>query len=349
MKPIGRLAAAGAVALVLSACSGGGGSTPAGFVVPPASFSPIDPAARAAAQGALLAEQAATLFITANGGPRILSRRRASSARAPRDTACNGGYSEKDTPNGFAGHRVVSLYFDAACTSLRQTATVDDTFGIDAGTTAGTIVSYDSKGSVTVSQAFDGSYLAPYGRTRTWTDSIPSATPSVAATPLGRATLFCGFGNAVQQCSLAAVTDGLPFETGITLNAPGLQTSPLSGSPSTTVAFTGSYSVGAVGSMTITQQPSQPPAISGGSNAGSFTGSLTIVPGTDGPAAFSLVLDTASRDGSASLHAIATYANGSTTIALSGGTSVVVNLNGDGTIAYANGTTGKVLDYRIAS
>ncbi|MDB5068966.1 MAG: hypothetical protein JWM87_77 [Candidatus Eremiobacteraeota bacterium] len=343
-----RCAVASALALLLSACAGGGtaafsGPAPATPAPTTTPFVP-DATARAAAQGALLAQQTAMLLLTTPGGPSYLSRRRAATARAPRVTVgCTGGFAEQDSSAGpGTTHAVISLYFDAACTSLRQRATLDRTLLIDTGQTTGTIDSFNPTGQVTVSQGVAEAWGIVTGTVRTVLDRVPGPTPTSPATLLGRSALSCPFAATSTQCSVAAVTDGPAFETGVVLTGTSLTGVPIIVSTALTVPFTGSLSTGAVGSMTIAQQPPQPPTLTGTTSAVPFSGSLTIAPGTDGPTTFSLALDTAS------MHVMTTFANGTTTVSVSGGITVTVNLNGDGTIAYPNGTSGTVLDFRIA-
>jgi hypothetical protein len=334
----------------LPACSGGGSApapvTPVSTPTPgPTTVPAADRTARAAAQSALIAQQTAMLLLPTPGGPTFLSRGRVPAARTPRATvACSGGFAEQDSSLGNGTtHAVISLYFDAACTSLRQRATLDRTLLVDSGQNAGTIDSFDSAGQVTVSQGVAEAWGLVTGTVRTVLDRVPGPAPASPPTVLGRSNVSCPFPAFLSQCSLAAVTDGPAFETGVVLTASNLTGLPVAAGTTVTIPFTGSLSTGAVGSMTIAQFPPQPPVLTGTTSVLPFSGSLTIAPGTNGPASFSLTLDTAST------HVTGTFANGTTTVAVSGGITVTVNLNGDGTIAYPNGTSGTVLDFRIAS
>ena len=336
MQTILRRAAAAALVLAVSACAGGGG-TQVGMPTPGPGPAVPDATARAAAQGALLAEQGATLLVTASGGPSYSTVRRAAAVRTTQaNVVCNGGYSEQDTPNGQTVHIAISLYFDTQCTSLRQTASLDRTFGIDTGNLTGTIVSSDGSGHVTATQTLDEFSFASGGGfvRRSTTDAAGTST-----TPFGRAVLFCTA--SAPQCTLVAVTDGPSFETGVVL---GANTVPQTVAPGTsvTLAFTGSLSTAAPGTMTIAQTNFNPPSLQGGTPLATLTGSLTIAPGLNGPAAFSLSLDAGST------HVDASFASGTTTFTVSGGATATVNANGDGTIRYASGATERILDYRIA-
>ena len=252
--------------------------------------------------------------------------------------ACNGGSSEVDTPGSNGNvHQVVSLYFDAACSSLRQTATFDRSLGVDTSSSIGTIVSYDVAGHVTAEETVNDSTSASGGgfATRQWTDAAAASAP-----PYGHATLFCAqFG---ATCTLAAVTDGPSFETGVVVNATLPSVAPAAGS-SVTVPLTGSLSTAAPGTITIAQSALTAPTLTGVTPFASLTGSLTIAPGNDGPVAFSLSLDA----GEVGAHVAGAYSSGTTTFAVTGGTTMTVNANGDGTIHYGSGASGNVFDYCI--
>lgn len=345
-----RLAAACALALALPACSGGGSApapvTPGSTPTPaPTSAPGVDSTARAAAQSALIAQQAAMVLLPVSGGPSYLARARASAARAPRATvACSGGFAEQDSSlGGGTTHAVISLYFDAGCTQLRQRATLDRMMGVDTGQTTGTIDSFDRAGRVSVSQSIAEPYGIVTGTIRTVVDSVPGSTPTSPATLLGRSNVSCPLPAFNSNCSLAAVADGPAFETGVVLTTLSLTGSSVAAGVPVTVGLSGALSTGAVGSMTIAQLPPQPPVLAGTTNRVPFSGSLTIAPGVNGPSSFTLALDTAT------MHVTGTFANGTTTVAVSGGITATVNLNGDGTISYPNGTSGTVLDFRIAS
>lgn len=271
------------------------------------------------------------------GDPTLFDRQRRPAVRIPSaSSACSGGSSEVDTPgsNGSV-HQVVSLYFDAACSSLRQTATFDRSLSVDTSSSIGTIVSYDVAGHVTAVETVNDSTFASGGgfATRQWTDAAAASAP-----PFGHATLFCAQTGAT--CTLAAVTDGPSFETGVVLNAKLPSVAPTAGS-TITVPFTGSLSTAAPGTIAIAQAAFAPPTLTGATPLASLAGSLTIAPGNDGPVAFSLSLD------SAGVHVAGTYSSGTTAFAVTGGTTATVNANGDGTIRYANGASENVFDFRI--
>ncbi len=333
---------AGAMTVVLALCACGGGGSSQGpttpLPTPAVTAGPLsDGTTRAVVQAALLAQQAAIVLVVPSGAPTLFARRRRPMALSPRAVpACSGGVSEVDTA-GNAGtvHTVVSLYFDAACGSLRQTATFDRIFGIDTSSSTGTIVSYDGAGHVTAVQIVNDAFFASGGgfANRQSTDAVSASAP-----PFGHTTLFCA--QTPATCTLAAVTDGSSFETGVLLDAPVPPTPPAQGA-SATVAFGGSIATAAPGTIGITQSGFTAPALGGSTPLATLAGSLTITPGNDGPTAFSLSLD------SAGMHVAGSLSNGATTFALSDGTTATVNADGDGTIRYASGPSENVVDYRI--
>jgi hypothetical protein len=346
MRSLLRRAAVPALLLVLAGCSGGTGTSAGPTVV--ATPTPIvtaapkpipDSVARNAAQGALLAGSAAGVFLPVTGGPRLLAVRRASS-RAPRATvACSNGFDELDTAAGQnVTHIVVSLYYDAGCTTLRQRATFDFTFGIDTSDASGTVVSYDSVGHLTATQTVSDSYFFSGGgfAKRQWSD-----TAGTSSTPFGHTSAICVF--STLQCTLAAVTDGLGFETGVLLTAtvPAVQTGPGS---SVTIPFTGSVRLGTPGAITIVDtQPLGVPTLTGGGTPVAITGTLGVTFAAAGPVTFTLSMDVGST------HVDATLANGTATLTVAGGTTATVNANGDGTIRYTDGATETIVDFRISS
>jgi hypothetical protein len=332
-----KRAGAALVALGLSACGGGGSSGGTGVSIPPPIGVVSDDTARAVAQSALLAEQAAIVLAVPSGDPVVFGRLRRPASRTPRATsACNGGTSEVDTAGTDGNvHVVISLYFDAACTSLRQTATFDRNFGLGGSNSTGTIVSYDAAGNVTAVESVTDFTFTDTGNyaSRQWTDAAGASAPL-----FGHASLSCTQNGAT--CTLAAVTDGPSFQTGVVLDATLPSAAPTAGS-SVTVPFSGSLSTAAPGTITLTQPAFAAPTLAGGTPLATLTGSLTFAPGADGPTTFSLSLDS---DG---VHVAGTYASGTTTFALSSGMTVTVNANGDGTIRYASGASGNVVDFRI--
>jgi hypothetical protein len=348
MSMIVRCAAASALVLVLAACSGG--DHPSFTGRPPTLPNPTaaptavpfvpDSTARAAAQGALLAQQAAAIVIAPAGGPSIMTARRAAAVRSTRsNVTCSSGYSEQDTPGSQSTHAAISLYYDAQCSALRQTQALDSAFGVDTGNVTGTIASYDAAGHVTATQALGEFFFASGGGfvTRKTTDAAGTST-----TPFAQTTLFCALSG--PQCTVAAVVNGPSFSTGAVLsaNVPVQRVPPGS---SVTIPFTGSLSTATTpGAIAIVQAPLAAPTLSGGTPLGTIAGNLTITPAAAGPAAFSLTLD------AGSLHAVASLANGTTTLTITGATTATatVNANGDGTIRYASGATENILDFRIA-
>jgi hypothetical protein len=319
-----------AVMLALSSCSGGGSSAPSA-VTPVTGF---DSTARDAAQGALLAEQSVSVGVS--GGPSFLSGRRTSS-RSPRAAAvCSGGFTEQDTTTGANTHSVVSLYFDSACTMLRQSATLDFSNGIDTSSMTGTIVSSDTAGHVTGVRTLTGSEFASGGgfRNRQSVDAT-----SASATPFGHTNEFCAL--ATLQCTLAATVTGPAFEIGVVL---AVTLPPLAASGETlTLPFSGSLSAAGPGAITILQpSPFAAPVLAGaGTPAVTIAGSVTVTLGVGAPTAFTLSMNVGST------HADGTLANGTTTFAVAGGTTATVNANGDGSIRYANGATEAIVDFRI--
>lgn len=343
MQSLLRRAAVPALLLILAGCSGGsgtGGTPPVGgpTATPTPTGVPLvpDAAARNAAQGALLAASAAGLFVPVSGAPRPLSVRRASS-RAPLATVpCSNGFDEQDTATGLnVTHIVVSLYDDAGCTRLRQRATFDFSFGIDTSDASGTIVSYDAAGHATATQTvtdflfFSGGGFAQ----RHSADAAGTST-----TPFAHSSGLCLF--AVSQCTLAAVTDGAGFETGVTLTTtvPAAQAAPGS---TVTIPFTGSVRLGTPGSIAIVDQPFTPPALTGGGTPVAIAGTAAVTFGPAGPASFTLAMSVGATPVTGSL------ANGTATITVAGGTTAMVNADGDGAIRYANGATETIVDFRI--
>ena len=334
-----------AVLLLLGACSGGG-SGPAPFSGPTAlpTATPVpgpvpDGVARNAAQSALLAESAVALAAPVTGGPRLLAARRTSS-RAPRSTlACSNGYAEQDTPAGpFTTHVVVSFYTDAACTTLRRQATFDFSLGVDTSNASGTIASYDAAGHVTATETASDFFFASGGGyvRRQSTDAV-----GTSSTPFAHNEIVC-VGSA-QQCTLAVVTDGAGFETGVLLTAATPTTIVAPGS-TVTVSFSGSVRFGSPGSIAIVDgQGFAAPTLTGGGTPIAFTGTLSATVNGNGPTTFTLSLDAAST------HVDATLANGTTTFTVAGGATATVNANGDGSIRYASGATETIVDYRITS
>jgi hypothetical protein len=350
MRSLFRRVAASAVLLLLGACSGGGSAQapPAGPPLVPGTPQPTatpsprpapvpDSVARDAVQGALLAESAVLVAAPVTGGPRLLAARRTTS-RTPRSTvACTNGYSEQDTTTAQTTHVVVSLYTDAACTTLRQRATFDDAMGVDTSTSTGTIVSYDAAGHVTATQSANDFFFASGGGyiRRQSTD-----TAGTASAPFGHSEIVCLA--ATQQCTFAAVTDGAAFETGVLLTAtvPAIVIAP---SATVTIPFNGSVRFGAPGAITIVDgQPLTAPTLAGGGTPVTFTGTLAATLTASGPATFTLTLDAATT------HVDGTFSNGTTTFTIADGTTATVNANGDGLIRYASGATEAIVDFRIS-
>jgi hypothetical protein len=349
MRLLFRRAAVAALLLVLAGCSGGSGTAAAPPVFVPTP-SPVptatatatpnvqlpDSVARNAAQGALLAGSAAGVFVPVTGAPRLLSLRRASS-RAPRTTtSCSNGFDEQDTTTGVnVTHIVVSLYDDAACTRLRQRATFDFSFGVDTSSASGTITSYDTSGHVTATETVSDAYFFSGGgfAQRKWTDAAGTST-----TPFGHTSALCSF--TVSQCTLAAITDGPGFETGVVLTATLPTVQPGAGS-TVTIPFSGSVRLGTPGSMTIVDtQPFTPPSLTGGGTPVAISGTAAVTFGTTGPSSFTLAMVVGSTPVTGS------FANGTATITVAGATATV-NADGDGTIRYASGAIETIVDFRI--
>jgi hypothetical protein len=341
MRALIRRAAALAVLPLLGACSGGMGSSISAPnpTAPPSTPGPIpDNVLRGAAQSALLAESAVVIAAPVTGGPRLLTVRHASS-RAPRSTvACSNGYSEQDTPAGpFTTHVVVSLYTDAGCTALRQQATFDFDLGVDTSDWSGTIASFDAAGHVTATQTATDFFFASGGGyvRRQSTDAAGAATA-----PFGHNEIVCLV--SAQQCTLAAVTDGATFETGVLLTATMPSTVSGPGS-SVTIPLGGSVRFGAPGSITIVDgQPFTAPTLSGGGTPVAFTGTVSATLSANGPTAFTVSMNVGST------HVDGSLASGTTTFTIAGGATVTVNANGDGSIRYADGATEAILDFRIS-
>ena len=328
---------------LLAACSGGGSGAPPVAATPLPTASPNvpgpapDAVARNGAQGALLAERAVVRFVPVGGGVSAFAvRRAAGSHRSPQsNVACTNGFSEADTSSGQNFHSVLSLYYDASCTSLRQTGTFDVTLFIDTTASTGTIVSYDVAGRVTSVQTLSGSTFASGG---VFVNQQSTDALSAGGAPFGRTSVLCT--TSTTQCALATVTEG-PLETGVVLSVP-LPPNDLLPGATFTVPFGGSLSTGsAPGSIAIVQQGLTPPSLSGGGSPIAIAGSVTVTLGAAGPTAFSASVNVGST------HVDGQLSNGTTTFTVAGGAVATVNANGDGSIRYASGAVEKIVDFRI--
>ncbi len=381
------VAAVCAVALAACGGGGGGGSTsPVGPTapVPAPTAAPIQSAGaqRADAAQALISYDATrqvTLYSGA-GESSLASVRRSIDAAAGRVTAgyrqgfrtARGAgarsaqavtYSACSAGTESATHVVspseeqvdIRLFYDAACTAIEQDIAIDliATSATSVSAT-GTTTLYDRSGTAYDYQTLALTISAVGSRTGSFsivTDDAASATAPKTATlgvacTVAPASLACGIG-AVAHASAIAQDLGATasVSASATVQGDGDVTIPVSGAAA-------SYT-GALGSLSLAQAAFPAFGVSGGTAAdtGTFTGSFTYTP-SGVLVSGSFTLTDAAADGTVTVTSTgtpATSVNGTVTRTSTGQTlaTFTVDIDGNGTITYGNGSTGRIVNWQI--
>jgi hypothetical protein len=248
------------------------------------------------------------------------------------------------------------LFYDAACTKLYQDTFLDVVAtSVASASATGTATVYDTSGTAydykTIALTIGGIGSGTGGTISVIADDAPNATAPKSATigvacSLASTSLACGIGAVARE---SAISQDLGATVGIAATATtastGAVTVPVSGSAA-------SYT-GALGSLTLAQATFPNFIVSGGTTAdsGTFQGTFTYT-STGVLVSGSFKLSDASADGTVTVTSVGTPAtgvNGVITRTSTGQTVATfsVDINGNGTIAYSNGTTGRIVNWQI--
>lgn len=383
------LLAAAVCAVALSACGGGGGSaSPApgapGMPGPTPTPAPIQAAGtqRADAAQALTSydgTRQVTLYGGA-GGTGIASLRRTVDAVAARVTdgyrrgfrtvlgsgqravasvtysACSAGIETATNAVSPSEEQAYArLFYDAACSQLRQDVFVDVIANSATSASAtGTSTLYDRNGTAYDYQTVALTLSAVGSRSATFsviTDDAPGAMSPKTATlgvacAVAPASLACGIGAVAREPALSQDLGATAsVNAGGTTASNGTVTIPVSGAAA-------SYA-GALGALSLAQATFPNFAVNGGTltASGSFQGTFIYTP-SGVLVSGSCTLTDAAADGTVTVTSAgtpATSVNGVVARTSTGQTLATFTLdaNGNGTITYGNGTTGRIVNWQI--
>ena len=351
--------------LVLVGCGGGGSSGGAGTpaVVPvPANGAQSTAVQRAVVQQALSATNTSS-YVQQYGTPSgtvALVRRVMSGARgAVALSACNGGIvtSTSPGPSNNVENISINAYYDAACSQLWYAASGTLTANSSTtGTAALSITYYTLSGAVYEYASPVVLVLGGIGTAAPYFALQASLAASQSSPPYLSLGVGCSVSPSSDGCSeaVAAHLASLGSDTAIAVTASDALSAAPGGGEVISLNGSGSSRSGSLGSTNVVSQGSYAFGIAGGNliDSVTLTGSLTLT--LSGLVVSGGVTVTDAADG---LTATVTY-NGSTQ-AFSGsltqtgsGTTLAtytVNLNGNGSVAYGNGSVATISNWVVLS
>jgi hypothetical protein len=247
------------------------------------------------------------------------------------------------------------LFYDAACTKLYQDIFVDviATSATSAGAT-GTSTLYDRNGTAYDYQTIALTISATGLHSATFsiiTDdaagpTLPKTATLGVACAVAPASVACGIGAVARASALAQ-------DLGATASINASGTAASNGTVTIPVSGSAASYAGAPGALSLAQAAFPNFAVSGGTltGSGSFQGTFTYTP-SGVLVSGSCTLTDAAADGTVTVTSAgtpATSVNGVITRTSTGQTlaTFTVDANGNGTITYGNGSTGRIVNWQI--
>lgn len=359
-----------AACFALAAC-GGGGSAGGGSITPtapaptptttPALLTPTQQSERADAQQALSGYQAASQ-ITPTGGSSLLSIGRRAPELAAKmhlmrhmhtltTSACNNGViTTVNQTSSTTATETVSTYYDTSCVTLWEQLTWNVTLS---GTTlAGPFSSSQYTKTGTQESYVSGSLSVTLNNALTAITAMSVQMTDIATSPtapsLGQLGLACGITSSL-SCGLAMVANvGTTAEQGASMTLGATETAGSAGSYTVSLTLNTQAYTSAANGMTITPAAFPGWTISGGSLSGSVNGSMTVAYTANGtPTSISASFTDPQYGTTVALSATATGVAGTISRDSTSYGTFSVDVNGNGTIAYSDGTTGQIADWMI--
>jgi hypothetical protein len=338
--------------LALAACGGGGSSGGGAVPVPTATPAPITQTqARTTMQSSLsMVEGVNGVSISGTGSLAVVRRVQAihNGRRVQSTAACSNGYSSTVVTHVDGSlTETDNTYYDALCTLIEET----DVINVPASATAqnltaiGTITTYSRSGAVTSYSTFTVA-LSVAGTQDTITIS-ESVAATVGGTPYAKlgATCVGPSTGASIHCGIATVVTASGQQAGVSLDEAVSYTTSGSNSTATETATASAYA--AASGLDVAAGPSPVWTVTGAAPVQTVTGSVTIAftgsVATSGTIALSDTVHAISIAGTvtASTVTITATANG---VAIA---TVTIDHAGNGTIAYAGGTTATITGWLI--
>ncbi len=247
------------------------------------------------------------------------------------------------------------LFYDAACTKIHQDTFIDVVaVSATAASATGTTTLYDTSGkaydyqtiALTLTGIGSGSGTFSIVADDAASAGVPKSAMLGVACGVAPASLSCGIGAVARESALSQ-------DLGATLSINAASTTASNGNLTVPVSGSAASYTGALGALTLAQAAFPTFAVSGGTatDSGTFNGSFTYSP-TGMLLAGSFTLTDAAADGTVTANSVGTPAtgvNGVITRTSTGQTVATfsVDVNGNGTITYSNGTTGRIVNWQI--
>lgn len=367
--------------LSLAACGGGGGggatsATPPTTTQPQAKVQQV-PTQRALAQQALQTQVSAneSVQMAGTGGSTPLSFHRALMASAQRVTAAwragarttmraagklsvtysacaNSSESATVVVSSSEEQIYQRNFYDTACTELHQDMFLDViASSASAATANGTETDYTASGAVSGYLTLS-IQLAGIGTTSPEISLQLSEAPNATAQQTASVGISCGVGSTAVNCGLGAFdrVQSLSQDEGVTMT---FGASASSSSTAITVPISGSASgyTGALDTLTLAQGTFPSWTVGGGTlvDSVSFNGQFTFASTTGLTQSASLSMSDVSDDGTVSLSTNGTTISGVIKQTSTGATVAKFNVDlyGNGTITYSNGTTAQIGNWSV--